>query len=161
LGGWQLPFLHRDGMTIAFGETTVFATKIPHVWMTIVGLVTFLGKTLLLCWLQAFVRWSLPRFRYDQLMKLSWRALLPASLANVFATGVLYLAIDHASPYVKGGLHVAADVTQAVVAALITFALFRMLVGLFTPTKHVRQILGTSAEATAEQGGTKVTAMQA
>ncbi|MEO8799955.1 MAG: NADH-quinone oxidoreductase subunit H, partial [Polyangiaceae bacterium] len=108
-----------------------------------------------------FVRWTLPRFRYDQLMKLGWRALLPASLANVFATGIIYLAIDHASAYVKGGFRVAADVTQAVVAALIAFAIVRMIIGLFRPTRHVRQILGTSAHATVEEGGTKVTPMQA
>ena len=149
LGGWDIPFTGWDNAA----PFTVLKT--------ILTLGCFLTKTGFFVFVFIWIRWTLPRFRYDQLMKLSWRALLPASLANVFATGVLYLAIDHASPYVKGGLHVAADVTQAVVAALITFALFRMLVGLFTPTKHVRQILGTSAEATAEQGGTKVTAMQA
>ncbi len=161
LGGWQLPFLHRDGLTISFGETVLVASKFPHVWMTIIGVLTFFGKTLLLCWFQAFVRWTLPRFRYDQLMKLGWRVLLPASLANVFATGIIYLAIDHATTYVKGGFRVAADVTQAVVAALIAFAIIRMFIGLFRPTRHVRQILGTSAHATVEEGGTKVTPMQA
>ena len=70
LGGWQLPFLHRDGLHIAFGESAIFATRLPHIWVIILGVVAFFGKTLALCWLQCFVRWSLPRFRYDQLMKI-------------------------------------------------------------------------------------------
>lgn len=161
LGGWNLPFLHRDGLTIAFGTETLFHTSFPHIWMTIIGVVTFLLKTLFLCWIQAFVRWSLPRFRYDQLMKLGWRVLLPASLANVFATGIIYLAYDHATQYVQGGFRVAADVTQGFVALLLTIAIFRLFYGFFTPVRHVRNVVGTSAEATEEQGGTKVLPMQA
>jgi NADH-quinone oxidoreductase subunit H len=162
LGGWNLPFLHRDGLTIAFGDTMIFHTLMPHIWVTIIGVVTFLGKTILLCWFQAFVRWSLPRFRYDQLMKLGWRVLLPLSLANIFATGVVYLAIDHMSLYAQSGFKIAADVTQAIVAVLITFAVLRIIFGMFTPIRHVRDIVGTSAEAQEnEEGGTKSIPMQA
>ena len=78
LGGWQLPFLHRDGLTIAFGDTDALrARSIPHIWVIIFGVVAFFGKTLVLCWIQAFIRWSLPRFRYDQLMKLGWTRAPP------------------------------------------------------------------------------------
>ena len=161
LGGWNLPFFHRDGLTIAFGDATLFHTNVPHVWMTIFGIVAFFGKTLFLCWIQAFVRWSLPRFRYDQLMKLGWRVLLPASLANIFATGIGYLALDHATDYVKGGFKVAGDVTQGVLALLLTLAIARLIYGFFSPVRHVRNVVGTSAEATAEEGGTKVLPMQA
>jgi NADH-quinone oxidoreductase subunit H len=163
LGGWSLPFLHRDGMTIAFGDTVLFHTLLPHVWMTIIGVVTFFGKVLLMCWFQAFVRWSLPRFRYDQLMKLGWRVLLPASLANIFATGIVYLAIDHMSLYAQSGFKIAGDVTQAIVAALITFAVGRIIFGFFKPIRHHREILGTSATAVENEDGgtTKVIPMQA
>jgi NADH-quinone oxidoreductase subunit H len=163
LGGWNLPFLHRDGLTIAFGDSTIFHVTMPHIWVTILGVLTFFGKTLLMCWFQAFVRWSLPRFRYDQLMKLGWRVLLPASLANIFATGILYLAIDHMSLYAQSGVHLAADVSQAVVAFVITLALVRMIYGFFTPIRHTREIVGTSAVAVEnEEGGTtKVIPMQA
>lgn len=163
LGGWNLPFLHRDGLTIAFGDSTIFHLTMPHIWVTVIGIVTFLGKTLLMCWFQAFVRWSLPRFRYDQLMKLGWRVLLPASLANIFATGILYLAIDHMSLYAQSGFHLAADVSQGVVAFVITLALFRMIYGFFTPIHHTREIVGTSATAVENEDGgtTKVIPMQA
>ncbi|MEO8874943.1 MAG: complex I subunit 1 family protein [Polyangiaceae bacterium] len=163
LGGWNLPFLHRDGLTIAFGSASLFHTNMPHVWMTIIGVATFLGKSILLCWFQAFVRWSLPRFRYDQLMKLGWRVLLPASLANIFITGIVYLAIEHSSQYVQSGVKLAGDISQGVVAALITFAVARMIFGMFKPSRHVRTIVGTSAEAVENEDGgtTKVIPMQA
>ena len=60
--------------------------------MTLLGVVAFFGKVLVVCFVQVFVRWTLPRFRYDQLMKLGWRVLLPLSLANVLVTGVVWLA---------------------------------------------------------------------
>src|SRR5450432_3044764 len=162
LGGWNLPFLHRDGMTIAFGDTTIFHTLMPHIWMTIIGIAAFLGKTLFICWMQAFVRWSLPRFRYDQLMKLGWRVLLPASLANIFVTGIVYLAIANMSQYAQSGFKLAGDVTQGLVATLITFAVLRIFFGYWTPIRHQRDIVGTSAEAQeTEQGGTKSIPMQA
>src|ERR1019366_6178425 len=92
LGGWALPFLHRDGLTIAFGTTTLVSAPIAHFWMTLINVLAFFGKVLVTCWVQVVVRWSLPRFRYDQLMKLGWKLLLPASLANILVTGVLWLA---------------------------------------------------------------------
>src|SRR5262249_56220487 len=116
---WQLPFLHRDGITIAFGDATLLHQRIPHVWMIIFGVLAFFGKTLAICFIQAFVRWSLPRFRYDQLMKLGWTVLLPASLANLFATGVLYLAIDQAGSGIAAGLRVAADISQPLVPLVL------------------------------------------
>ena len=51
----------------------------------------FLGKTLLLCWLQLMIRWTLPRFRFDQIQTLCWKMLLPVALANTFLTGALVL----------------------------------------------------------------------
>ena len=49
-------------------------------------------KVLFFCWLFVWVRWTLPRFRYDQLMKLGWKVMLPLALANLVVTGVVILA---------------------------------------------------------------------
>jgi NADH-quinone oxidoreductase subunit H len=49
-------------------------------------LATFLAKVALLCVVQIQIRWSLPRFRYDQMLGLSWKLLLPVSLANLAVT---------------------------------------------------------------------------
>jgi len=40
------------------------------------------------------VRWTLPRFRYDQIMNLGWKILLPLSLANILVTGLVILALN-------------------------------------------------------------------
>jgi NADH-quinone oxidoreductase subunit H len=161
LGGWALPFLHRDGITIEFGSVTLVHWLIPHVWVILLGVLAFFAKVLVVCWMQVFVRWTLPRFRYDQLMKLGWRVLLPASLANIFVTGVVWLALDNAGPQVNSALKVAGDVTQAILAVAIPYGLARVLIGLFAPVKHQRTLLGSSAEVAAKRGGTKAEPMQA
>ncbi|OJY24294.1 MAG: hypothetical protein BGO98_20760 [Myxococcales bacterium 68-20] len=155
LGGWHLPFLHRDGLTIAFGATELFHTRMPHVWVVIIGVLAFFGKTIFICWIQAFIRWSLPRFRYDQLMKLGWTVLLPASLANIFATGIVWLAIDNAGPNAAGALKVAADVTQGFTAAVITGLILWAIVGFVRTPVRKEAIVGSSAKLAAAAGGTK------
>ncbi len=155
LGGHNLPFLHRDGLTIAFGETVLLHQRMPHIWVVIIGVLAFFGKVIALCWIQAFVRWSLPRFRYDQLMKLGWTVLLPASLANIFATGVVWLALQGGGEGVQSGLKVAADLTQGFVAAAITGLVVWAIVGFVrTPTRRER-IVGSSAKLAAAAGGSK------
>jgi len=161
LGGWQLPFLHRDGISIDFGYAHVWSTLLPHIWVTIFQVVAFFGKVLLLCSFQAFVRWSLPRFRYDQLMKLGWRVLLPCSLANIMLTGILVLATGHLGAEASGGLKVAADVTQAAVFLTIVGCVLTVAVGFFRPQPHVRWLAGTAARFAQARGGTKPSPMQA
>jgi NADH-quinone oxidoreductase subunit H len=161
LGGWALPFFHRDGLTIQFGGAQLVHALVPHLWMTLIGVLAFFAKVAAVCWLQCFVRWTLPRFRYDQLMKLGWRVLLPASLANILVTGVVWLAIDKAGPSASDALQTAADVTQGIVAVGIAYSLVRVGIGLFSPVKHERTLLGSSAAEAAKSGGTKASPMQA
>jgi NADH-quinone oxidoreductase subunit H len=161
LGGWALPFFHRDGLTVAFGSSTLLSVPIGHVWMTLIGVLAFFGKVLLVCWLQVVVRWSLPRFRYDQLMKLGWKVLLPASLANILVTGVVWLALDKGGAAASDALKIAGDVTQAIVAVAMTYLAVRVVIGFFAPVEHQRDIVGSSAAFSEKRGGTKAAPMQA
>ena len=58
---------------------------------TVAQIGAFLVKTMFFAWLFIWVRWTLPRFRYDQLMKLGWNFMLPLALLNFFGTAVLVL----------------------------------------------------------------------
>ena len=55
-------------------------------------IVSFSVKVLFFCWLQIMIRWTLPRFRYDQLMRLGWIGLLPLGFLNAMVTAVVILA---------------------------------------------------------------------
>jgi len=161
LGGWELPFLHRDGLTIAFGEVSLAHVAIPHIWMEIISVLAFFGKVAALCWLQCIIRWSLPRFRYDQLQKLGWRVLLPLALANVLVTAVVDLAIDRAGPNVWNGLDVVAEVTQALTAVVITYVIVRIAIGFFTKRPRRPRAIGSAGKLAQKTGGVPVTPMQA
>jgi NADH-quinone oxidoreductase subunit H len=161
LGGWQLPFLHRDGISIDFGYAHVWSALMPHIWVTIFQVVAFFAKVLAMCSFQAFIRWSLPRFRYDQLMKLGWRVLLPASLANILLTGIAVLTTGHLGEVGTGGLKVAADITQAAVFVVVVLLFGFGMAAFVRRDGHTRWLVGTSARFAQARGGTKATPMQA
>jgi NADH-quinone oxidoreductase subunit H len=54
---------------------------------------TFLAKVFLLCSFQILIRWSLPRFRYDQVLAFAWKFLFPLALANLVVTAVVMWAL--------------------------------------------------------------------
>ena len=54
---------------------------------------TFMIKVLVMIWLQMALRWTLPRFRYDQVMNLCWKIILPLSIVNILVTGAVMLAV--------------------------------------------------------------------
>ena len=88
-GGWQVPFLERDGFH--FGETII---ALPSLVVTILGILSYTVKSLLLCWFQIMLRWTLPRFRYDQLMRLGWIGLMPLGFLNVMVTALIVLLFE-------------------------------------------------------------------
>ena len=62
---------------------------VSHLVYVVCGLVSFTVKVTAFIWFFMLVRWTLPRFRYDQLMDLGWKTLFPLSLVNIAVTGIL------------------------------------------------------------------------
>ncbi len=86
-GGWQVPYLHPDGFYFPWGAR-IALSNLPVV---ILGVLSFFIKLSFFIGLLMTVRWTLPRFRYDQLMNLGWKVLLPASLINIAVTAVIII----------------------------------------------------------------------
>ncbi len=76
-GGYDMPFVNEANLSVNIAA--------------IIGLVALLTKVVLLIFLFMWVRWTIPRFRYDQLMNLGWKVLIPLALANMFVTGAFIL----------------------------------------------------------------------
>ncbi|MFW6050026.1 MAG: complex I subunit 1/NuoH family protein [Myxococcota bacterium] len=84
LGGWDVPFLYRSGFGLPGGATFL---ELPHLAVVVIQFLAFLVKTVLVVFLQLQIRWTLPRFRYDQIMKLCWKGMLPGSLILILLYG--------------------------------------------------------------------------
>ncbi|MAG58911.1 MAG: NADH-quinone oxidoreductase subunit H [Planctomycetes bacterium] len=92
-GGWQVPYLQPEGFHFPWGAELPVAN-----WLyVLLGVMSFTFKVLAFCWLFMQVRWTLPRFRYDQLMKLGWKGLFPIAVINVVVTAVLLLLFGEGS----------------------------------------------------------------
>ena len=76
-GGYDIPFVDESNLQ---GITAM-----------IVGLIAIFGKTFILIFIFMWIRWTLPRFRYDQLMNLGWKGLIPLAILNMLITAVVVL----------------------------------------------------------------------
>jgi NADH-quinone oxidoreductase subunit H len=65
-----------------------------HIFVALLQICTFLVKATFMCFVYVWVRWTLPRFRYDQLQRLGWQTLLPLSLLNIFVTSAVVVALS-------------------------------------------------------------------
>ncbi len=91
LGGWYFPFVYK---LEAAGYHNLYV---------VISLIVFLAKAGLLLYLYFWLRWTLPRFRYDQLMDLGWKWMLPAALINIVMTAVGVTVIQGLDGY--NGMH--------------------------------------------------------
>jgi len=84
-GGWQVPWLGDTGFAFPWGR----AVPVAPWGVTVLRVLSFNLKVLFFCWLQILTRWTYPRFRYDQVMDLGWKLLVPFGVVNVLATGLV------------------------------------------------------------------------
>ncbi|MDQ3019795.1 MAG: NADH-quinone oxidoreductase subunit NuoH [Bacteroidota bacterium] len=77
LGGWQFPYLQNFGL--------------PPMLVSILQVLTFSAKVIFMVFFFIWVRWTVPRFRYDQLMNLGWKVMLPLGIANLVVTAIVIL----------------------------------------------------------------------
>lgn len=85
--------------TLFFGGYDMpFFDELAHAdwgnWLSLIGLAALMFKVVIFVFVFMWVRWTIPRFRYDQLMHLGWRILIPLALFNMLATGALILYFD-------------------------------------------------------------------
>jgi NADH-quinone oxidoreductase subunit H len=74
LGGWQFPGLDLLGL--------------PQLWLSLLQVLVFMLKVAAVLFFFIWIRWTIPRFRYDQLMDLGWKVMLPLALLNIAVTGI-------------------------------------------------------------------------
>ncbi len=104
-GGWQVPYLLdldasgqvvrsvREAAGAGFVLPGLDPLPIPGWLANLLRIGSFLFKLLFFCWFQLMLRWTLPRFRYDQVMDLGWKKLLPVALLNLTLTAAAVLAL--------------------------------------------------------------------
>jgi NADH-quinone oxidoreductase subunit H len=121
-GGWDIPFTQADNLA---------AVSFP---LVLLSMVIFALKCSFFLFLFIWIRWTLPRFRYDQLMSLGWKVFLPTSLAYIVIIAAIVLALD------------AAGIERGLVYGLILFAVNAvMLLGLFLVFDRGRIVSPSSA----------------
>jgi NADH-quinone oxidoreductase subunit H len=79
LGGWQFPYLETLGL--------------PPLVVAVIHFITLGAKIVFMIFFYIWVRWTIPRFRYDQLMNVGWKIMLPLSLVNIILTGIILLLV--------------------------------------------------------------------
>src|SRR6266704_5120504 len=87
LGGWQVPYLVAGGFQFPWGATLA----LPPLVVTLLQVGSFVTKVVVMIFFLMLIRWTLPRFRYDQAMRLGWLGLFPLSIANIVLTGLVLL----------------------------------------------------------------------
>jgi NADH-quinone oxidoreductase subunit H len=79
-GGYNFPFMYDLGLS--------------ENWITIIGVIMLFAKIFFFIFFFMWVRWTIPRFRYDQLMNLGWKVLIPLAIANIVLTGIVITVKD-------------------------------------------------------------------
>ncbi len=98
LGGYHIPWIEPQLFRALNGLGGVEG----QVWLAVLQVFTFLVKMLAVIWVMFLARWAFPRFRYDQIMRLGWKMMLPISLANVVVSAGVFLGFGRDGLAVMG-----------------------------------------------------------
>ncbi len=93
-GGWDIPFWSGDNISVLTDGSVAGAA--PAWWTTLLTAGAFMTKTALLVFVFMWVRWTVPRFRYDQVMALGWKVLIPLLVVYIVVLGAVILVLDGA-----------------------------------------------------------------
>jgi len=143
LGGWDIPGYGGDDM-LGFDARGQWIGAEPAVWKTIVTLMMFVAKTFFFILVFMIVRWTVPRFRYDQVMDLGWKVMLPTSLAAVVVTAATVLGLDSYGvrpDYLAGGF----VPVYGLVLTAVNLGMLALVIGLLD---RGRTLSGTGAMET-------------
>jgi len=91
LGGYNLPFMTDAGFVLPGGREIA----VPHGAIVVIQLVVFLVKVMIVSSFQILIRWTLPRFRWDQLLRFAWKFMFPLALANLLVTAVVVWMLEN------------------------------------------------------------------
>ncbi len=122
LGGWDIPFWQGDNIRVLADGTVIGE---PTWWKTLLTLMAFTAKTVFFVAFFMFVRWTIPRFRYDQLMDLGWKVFIPALMAYIMLMAVAIYLLDSAGIEVGIGFSAALLGVNFVLALILLFVVDR------------------------------------
>ncbi|MFQ3670137.1 MAG: complex I subunit 1 family protein [Verrucomicrobiia bacterium] len=94
LGGWSLPLPWFNGQPIPETWPFLAGAEMPA-WFGLIHIGVFLAKVAAFIFLFIVIRWTLPRFRYDQLMSLGWKFFIPLGFVNIFLTAIILALLHH------------------------------------------------------------------
>lgn len=127
-GGWDLPgswddaFWYRGQLISGFAADGSVVLAHPALWKTLVTFLAFGLKTAFFLVVYIWVRWTLPRFRYDQVMALGWKVMLPTALAYVMVMAGSILVLDELG--VEYGLMYGLALTAVSLVCTVAFVFF-------------------------------------
>jgi NADH-quinone oxidoreductase subunit H len=149
-GGWHLPWVDKLITPLA-GNVDADHPAVTTWWLAnVIRFGVFFGKTIGVIFVFMWVRWSLPRFRFDQLMMIAWRALIPISLALLVTTAIVGYLVP-SGPFLSG--RAALTLLAANLAVVVFSLIVSRLIPAPPPTNRRMAVAGSRYGVTPHPAG--------